>query len=296
MPTPSDIVKKLVALVKPRSTGVALASLARSIVHPTTNEMVGVVNQAGEFVNSDTNGIGRNSRRVYENFAGTDTADTVALILPAGGAYSGATGILHHMYTPGANVFGAFPLGAGQTLPPAIIAAGLDIGGDQTNTEGWEIVSNAFGASGRPFVVGNSGAFFFKVGIKVQTVAGVSGLQAGFRKLETYQAAVTSYSDYASIGLVAGDIYMKTGVGGTDVSTDTTDNFVDGQTATFAVYVSATGVVTYKVNGAAPTTVAAITMTDGLSMVPFVRHLNNSTLAGNVVITNWECGAQYPGC
>lgn len=292
MSAPSKIAATLRNLLNISRGGETLAELSRALVRPRTNALALYCNNAGELRGADGGSVDVRGRRVVEDFSAHDTADQVAVLLATGAAASGATGALHHIYTPGGNVLAGFPLGAGQTLLPAIVASGLDIGADQTATEGWEIASHCFGASGRPFVVGNSPAFYFKATITLADVSGVAHMLIGFRRAAAVQATYTDYADYASIGAIAGAIYLKTGNDGTDVSTDTTDTWADTATKELAVYVSATGVVTYTINGTAPTTTAAFTFDDGDPVVPFVRFLHDTDLCDTVVIGEWEVGLQ----
>jgi hypothetical protein len=58
------------------------------------------------------------------------------------------------------------------------------------------------------------------------------------------------------------------------------------------VYVSAAGVVTYKIDDAAPTATAAFTFDSGDVVVPFFHLLHDATTPGAVYLQSWECGLQ----
>ena len=74
---------------------------------------------------------------------------------------------------------------------------------------------------------------------------------------------------------------------------DTTDNWADGETHTLEVYVSAAGVVTYKIDGADPTTApASFTFDAAEVVVPFVYLRHDADVAGAVEIVSFDCGLQ----
>jgi hypothetical protein len=239
---------------------------------------------------------------VVEDFNALDTTDQVALILPSGAAYSGATGVVNHLYSPGGKVYCVASLGAGQTLAPAIVASGLDIGGDQTDDEGWEIWSHFAGASGKPFIIGKSPAFYFLCKLQIGLGLGLDHLMVGLRRAGPHLATHTDIQDYATFGLsTAADpmaVKLLTGLNGTDTNTDTTQTVAGATAVQFKILVSAAGVVTFQHDIALPGTLAAPTATVGLTLdngdpvIPFARFLNNATFAENVIIHKWEAGFQ----
>jgi hypothetical protein len=119
----------------------------------------------------------------------------------------------------------------------------------------------------------------------------------GFRKSEANNATITSYTDYACIGLdnvaFAGNVVISTELnsGGT-TNTDTTDAWADGASHELAVLVSASGVVTYTIDGSAPTATAAYTFDNTDVVVPFIHFLNGADVAGNVELTSIKIGYQ----
>ena len=239
---------------------------------------------------------------VVEDFNALDADDQVALVLPSGAAPSGATGVVNHVYSPGGKVYCAASLGAGQTLFPAIVAAGLDIGGDQADDEGWELWSNFAGASGKPFIVGKSPAFYFLCKIVFGDADGLDHLMIGFRRAGPHLATFTDIQDYSAFGVsTAADpmaLKLLTGLNGTDTNTDTTQTFAGTTAVQFKVLVSAAGVVTFQHDIVTPGTLAAPTVTvaqtldNGDPMIPFVRFLNVAAFADSVVIHKWEAGFQ----
>ncbi len=238
---------------------------------------------------------------VVEDFAALDTTDQVAVILPSGAAASGATGVMHHLYSPGGKVYCIASLGAGQTLFPAIVANGLDIGGDQVADEGWEIWSHFAGASGKPFIVGKSPAFYFECTLELDDADGIDHLMVGFRRAGPHLATFTDIQDYSTFGVsTAADpaaLKLLTGLNGTDTNTDTTQTFTEATAIRFRVNVSAAGVVTFLHDIVTPNTLAAPTVTvaqtldNGDPVIPFVRYLHD-TGVGNVTIRKWDAGLQ----
>jgi hypothetical protein len=179
-----------------------------------------------------------------------------------------------------------------QDIAPDMDATGLDIGADQTDNDGAEIVGGLGGASGKPFIIGTDPAFYFCITLTISDVSGSDDLHVGFRRASAGTATFDNYTDLASIGSISGDIYIETILNNAATSsTDTTDNWADAASKKLCTYVSAAGVVTYTIDGAAPTTTAAYTFDDGDPVVPFIHYLQASDLT-DVVISKWEVGYQ----
>jgi hypothetical protein len=186
------------------------------------------------------------------------------------------------------------------TLPVTMAAAGLDITGDLTDNDGFEVTGGVLGATGTPFIVGDDPAFYFCATIKLPDVDGTDEFMAGFRRAEPFQAVMQSYADYAAIGDVSGDIKTETEVnGGGTTTTDTTANWADGETHVLCTYVTGPtassttgGVVTYKLDGATPATVAAFTFDDGDPVVPYIYLRHDANIAEATIVTKWEVGYQ----
>lgn len=238
---------------------------------------------------------------VVEDFAALDTTDQVAIVLPSGLAADGATGVMNHLYSPGGKVYCIASLGAGQTAFPSIVANGLDIGGDQVADEGWEIWSHFAGATGKPFIVGKSPAFYFTCTIEVADADGIDHLMVGFRRAGPHLATMGDIQDYASFGVsTAADpmaIKLLTGLNGTDTNTDTTQTAAEATAIQFKVLVSAAGIVTFQHDIAVPGTLAApsatvaLTLDNGDPVIPFVRFLHD-TGVGSPTIRKWDAGLQ----
>lgn len=244
-----------------------------------------------------------NQVKVSDDFNALATTAQPPVLRFDGVAFTGATGILHHLTAPSGNKYAVIPKGAGQTLKPAIVAKGLDIGGDQTSTEGYEIVSHMLGATGMPFISQRSAAFYFTCKFEITDADGLDTLFIGFRRAEAQQAAHTGYADYAGLGLnTAADpcalkLITELNGGGTTV-TDTTQTFTQGTAVTVKVLVSAAGVVTYQHDIVTPGTLAAPTATAAFTfdiddpLVPCFHFLNSANLADGVIIYSWEAGLQ----
>lgn len=279
------------------------ATVARALIHPTKHHVVAYVDSNGR-LRDGNHGFFPAPLKTYplENFALLDTTDQAPVIIPTGAVFSGATGIIHHLYTPDGNIMCAAALGAGQTISPSIVALGLAIGGDQTDDEGYEVFSHFLGATGRPFIVGKDPAFYMKCKFIVDDVSGIDTLLCGFRRAAVIQGAFASIADYAAIGWNTGAnpaaIKVLTGLNGTDAVTDTTQTIADARSLTVEVKVSAGGVVTFRhdaaVEGrlAAPTAVGALTFDNGDPVIPFFHFLNAAGFGIAVTISSWEAGLQ----
>lgn len=209
-----------------------------------------------------------------------------------GGAASGTSGHTNVMATE-KNIFEYFMIGTQTLLGPTIAASGLLCSLDLTENDGVEYSQGITARSKAAFVIGTSPAFYFKATLKVADVSGSDICAVGFRKTQAYQAAFADYTDKATLNKVAGDIYITTALNNAaDAATDTTEDWADGESHTLEVYVSGGGVVTFKIDGEAPSTTAAFTFDDGDTVVPFLRILHDATTPGAIHLQAWECGLQ----
>ena len=227
-----------------------------------------------------------------------DANPTMTSAGTGGGVATGATGDVNLMAFAGFTME-QFILGAGQTIiSPRMGVAGLDIALDQTSNDGAEY---NFGAarlnSPHAKTIGTSAAFQIVVTVDIVDVSGCEPLLFGWRKVEANNATITSYTDYASIGLdneaFVGNAVISTELnsGGT-TNTDTSDAWADGASHEIAVLVSASGVVTYTFDGGAPTATAAFTFDSTDVVVPFCHFLHGADLAGAVEVTSLQIGFQ----
>lgn len=220
--------------------------------------------------------------------------DEPASVKKAGaGAATGTAGD-ENLMRVGGSMFEYHIVGTQTIVSPALGSAGLDIGMDQTDNDGVELTRGITSASSLAFTVGTSPAFYLKVKASIADVSGTDAFMVGFRKAEAYQADPDSYDEMASLLVNAGNIFgaQILNNAATDED-DTTDNWADGETHTLEVYVSAAGVVTYKIDGADPTTApASFTFDAAEVVVPFVYLRHDADVAGAVEIVSFDCGLQ----
>lgn len=213
-----------------------------------------------------------------------------------GGAVTGATGDRNQAQFL-SSLFEWHVKGTQTILTPIITAVGWDIGMDQTAADGIELTNGILARCPVAFVVGTDAPFFFKVRAKVADASGANPFIIGFRKAEAYQAVHTAYADYAAIGIVgtANPNTIQTlteAAGGGTTTTDTTQTWADNAIKTLGVFVTAAGVVTYQIENAAPTVVAAFSFTAADVVVPFLYFLQAADVCDTLELIDWECGLQ----
>lgn len=208
----------------------------------------------------------------------------------AGGAATGTAGDENVLMFPETG-FEYHILGTQTITAPSLTATGLDVGMDQTDNDGVEVTEGILSNSRRAFTVGTDAKFFVRVKFSIADVSGTDDCAVGFRKAEAYQAAIDNYDEMACLNVISGNISIETILNNAaTTTTDTTDNWADGETHTLYVEVSSAGVVTYKIDGAAPTTTASFTFDSGEVVVPFFYFLHASDVAGSVILQEWESG------
>lgn len=229
---------------------------------------------------------------VFENWTVNPVTAKVA-----GGAASGTAGDTNVMQTRN-NCFEYNIKGTQTITAPSIVqvSAGvtaLNISMDQTDNDGVEITPGILTANPNVFLVGTSRAFFFRCRFSIADVSGTDDCAIGFREAEAYQANIDDYTDSAVLNVISGDIFIETiKNNAATVSTDTTQNWADGETHELEVLVGADGAVTYKIDGQAPTVTAAYTFTSGIYVIPYIFFLHSTDVAGAVNFLTYECGYQ----
>jgi len=210
----------------------------------------------------------------------------------AGGAATGTAGDENVMAFED-NIFEYHILGTQTILAPSLAALGLNIAMDVANADdGVEISQGITARSRSAFVIGTD-AFYFKATFYLTDVTGTDDCAVGFRTAEAYQAAIDDYNNMAALNVISGNITIETiddNAGTT--TTDTTDDWADLASHTLEVYVNVDGIVTYQIDGAAPTTTAAFTWDDGDTVVPFFYFIQAADFAEATYLTSWECGLQ----
>lgn len=282
----------------PKGGESAASTVSRALIRPDNQKVALRVDNYGQLVEDS----GKTGRTLFEDFSAWDTADQIATLTATGLVRATTGNLLHHTWTPGGLVLGTVALGT-QTIPIATAATGLDVSGDQTDNDGYEVFSHLAGASGRPFVVGNDPAFFFETSISMANVSGCDTMLIGFRRAEVNKGAYADYLDYAAIGwdaaaaAVTVDTITDLNDGGTPTATTTGTTLADGIVLNVRLEVSAAGVVTFKHSQGATTALAVnagagtFTFDDGDPVIPFVHFLQGSAAdSGSTVIRKWSTG------
>lgn len=212
-----------------------------------------------------------------------------------GAAAASANGAENVMNT-GSNVFEYHMIttgGAATIVAPVLEASGLDVEGDGTDDHGMEYCTGILSSNKCAFTVGTDAAFYAKLTFRINDVSDFDDCAFGFRKAEAYQAAIDDYDEMAALNVISGNINIETILnGGATTTTDTTDDWADDATHELAVYVSAAGVVTYKIDGVPPSTTAAFTFDDAEVVVPFFYFLHAAGAATGLHLIKFECGHQ----
>jgi hypothetical protein len=121
----------------------------------------------------------------------------------------------------------------------------------------------------------------------------------GFRKVEANNATLADYTDYFCAGLNSATsatnvVLLDELNSGGQTATDSTDAWTGGDTGTttIRVLVSASGVCTYTIDGAAPSATNAMTFDNTDEVMPFIHFLNGADVAGYVSLSSFKCGFQ----
>ena len=223
---------------------------------------------------------------------------TVSTVLSTGGAPTGVAADVNIVHCREGVIMEEYVIGTQTIIAPRMDANGLLVSGDLTVAEGYEYNFGAARTNSRhAFTIGTSPAFQFELRMRIATMAGAAPYVFGFRKVEANNAVFNDYTDYATIGMIAGtsatQVVTSTELNaGGNTITNCTDLWGgNGTTNTMTVKVSAAGVVTYLLNGVAPTVVAAFTFDNGDVVVPFIR-LTHSATPGAVELVSMKIGPQ----
>jgi hypothetical protein len=212
----------------------------------------------------------------------------------AGGAATGTAGDHNVLYT----AFGQYEtnvIGTQTILAPSLDTFGLNLVQDNTSGDGIEVCMGQTSLSPMAFTINEEAAFFIQAVFKVQDVSGTNPLIIGLRKAQAFDATLSNYTDFVSIGIVgtAGKIQLQTQLNtGGVVTTDTTDTAADGAVIQFKIKVSSTGVVTYEYNYEEPTVVAAFQFDSGDVVIPFIRFTEASDITTQASCNFLEMGFQ----
>ena len=184
------------------------------------------------------------------------------------------------------------PLGTQTITSPQITADGLNISMDQTEDDGVILCRGITARNPESFVIGTDPAFYAKCRFTIANVSGTDDCAFGFVKATAYESNFDDWEDGAFLNVISGNITIQTILNdAATTSTDTTDDWADTEEHELEVNVSAAGVVTYKIDGAAPTVTAAFTFDDGDRVFPCFFFLHAAApVAGVVTISKWESG------
>ena len=190
----------------------------------------------------------------------------------------------------------------GQTiLIPAANTAGMDYSYDAADNEGVQWVASMNTHKGMPgvdrFTVGTDAAFYMEMEFSLADVSDADTVAFGFRKVEAFQPEnVENYDEAAYLNCNAGNIFTSTILNGaSNTNTDTTQDWADGETHTFRVNVSATGVVTFEIDGADPTVTQAFTFDTGEVVTPFGYHAHAAASTVGIIYKQVKWGLQGHG-
>lgn len=263
-------------------------------------EVSAIVGVAGGFLTNP----GSSVLEAFSDYAAAGAGKTIRSTSGAGVLATGTAGDFNVAeFTTGQKI--GYYINGTQTLVALVDATGyVDISGDQTDNDGYELIGNQYPVSGAPIVVGESGAFFMTIGINFALANGTDDLFIGFRRRENVaQAAMLDYNTYFGLGndTAASPMALKVREelnAAAGASTDTTDTQADAVDLFVKVLVSATGVATVQHGDsiatlAAPTATSAFTFDTGDPVVPIVRFLQaTAAQTGVVKLLHWEVGLQ----
>lgn len=227
---------------------------------------------------------------------GTDLIITQSPIMQTsattGGVPTGSGGDVNLMCLQDGTVMEQFIIGTQTIIAPRMAVLGLTVSLDATIAEGAEYNFGARPNAKHAYTIGTSPAFFMEATVFITDLSGCTPCLLGFRKVEANQAVIATYTDYATIGMnnaiSATNVITFTELnGGGTISTDTTDAWGTGNasSAVLKVLVSGAGVVTYTIDGAAPSTSVAFSFDAAEVVMPFFHFLNGADVAGPV---NWS--------
>ncbi len=215
-----------------------------------------------------------------------------------GGAAAGAGAEVDIVSGPGVPLE-QFIIVGDTTLGPQIDSTGygLNLASVATSTHGRQYDPGITAVSPFQFVIDTTGnttpAFFMKANFKLATAAGLTECIIGFRKLAARNATYTSYTDFASIGTLAGEFETVTNIAsGGAITTDLLSAAADATPYTVEIYVDSFGNVTYAVNGLIPSAAVKYQFANGTILIPFISIVQNATLSAYAASNYLEWGFQ----
>ena len=181
-----------------------------------------------------------------------------------------------------------YPIVAQDNDAPGMTTTGADYGYEQDDDDGieWRMSDNT--CKGREgidrFTVGKQ-AFSAELEFSIADVSGTDDCAFGFAKVDVHRAAIDDCDEMAVLNVISGDITIETVLNnGSTSSTDSTDNWADGEIHKLKVLVAKDGAVTYKIDGQAPSTTASFSFDQGEVVTPMMYVLQASDLAGSMIL------------
>ncbi len=239
-----------------------------------------------------------NERNDYISFTGLPIVQEAVAAASIGVVTQGHT----NMWYIDGKYFEQFNTVATSVVAPAlggILNNGLNIGAlCNAASKEIEITQGNNAAIKNCFVTRTSPSFFVRATFNINTIADVTELSVGFKKVAAYAtSSLSTYTDYAIIGVsgTAGHIQTQTGIASAFVKTDTTNVATAATNFTVQVNIDGSGNVTYlwaNANGAliAPTTVVAAQMGTSLNFVPWIHYTVSAAAAAEVDLVSYACG------
>jgi hypothetical protein len=211
-----------------------------------------------------------------------------------GGAATGTAGDNNVLFTQ-LNAWQWNVIGTQTILAPSNDSFGLNLVQDANAGDGIELCLGQDANNPATYIVGESNAISFEMNFKCNDVSGVNPLIIGLRKVQSFNATLSTYTDFVALGIVgtAAKFQIETQIAsGGVVTTDTTQVAQDNVQFRLKINVSSTGVVTYQINSQTPTVVAAYTFANGLQIMPFIRMVEASDVAEQCSTNYFSLGTQ----
>jgi len=236
------------------------------------------------------------NRRYWDKYFFSNMSINPVISKLGGGAAAGA-GAETDIWTDARSIFEYFNIVGNTNLGPTLDGTfGLNLAPDATSTHGVEYNTGTTPQNNYTFLIDTSGnttnAFFLTGQFKVATVAGCT-IEIGFRKVAANNATLSAYTDFAAIGSIANKFESQTQIAtGGVVTTDSTQVALDATMFQLTVNVDNKGNVTYLINGKAPTVTAAYQFQNNITVMPFLRIIQNATTTATASCNYFECGFQ----
>lgn len=236
------------------------------------------------------------NRRYWDKYFFSNMSINPVISKLGGGAAAGASAETD-IWTDARSIFEYYNIVGNTNIGPKLDGSfGLNLAPDATSTHGVEYNTGTTPQNNYAFLIDTSGnttpGFFTKANLITPTANGAT-IQLGFRKLGANNAALSSYTDFVTIGTIAGEFETQTQLAtGGVITTDTTQAAVNATAFEIAIKVDSMGNVTYELNGQSPTVTIPYQFQNGITVMPFLRIIQNSTTTASVSCNYFECGYQ----